>query len=155
MDKFFITQNDEKKYIDKIDGGFILLQNEEKVDLALIKKVSWEKENGDIDEVSITQYLLLTDQLKDGNEWEINKWMIYIFFGVVCFIVNFGFCLAGFVFTLYTIPIILVASFCALQLYRINRKKAAMVIIFLQIFAFIGYPIGIYFFNHFEEITGV
>lgn len=155
MHKYYILDDEEKRYIDKIKDGFILLLNDDKqIDLATVNKVNCEYEDGHIEEISIRQYMLLTEQLGEGNEWEVNKWMVYVFLCFISFIINFGFCFAGIFITLYTIPLVLLAFFCCYQLKKINRIKTSVVCFVLQMIAFVGYPLGSYFFSHFQY-TGV
>lgn len=141
--KYYIIDNDEKLYLDKVQDGFIyFVDKDDKIDLALVKKVFKIDDNGKEEEISITQYLMMTDQLGEGNEWEINKWMIYIFFSILSILINCMFSFVGATFTYYTLPLFLISGFCCYQLRKINKKKVALVLFILSFLFLIIYPIS-------------
>jgi hypothetical protein len=154
MNKYYILDNDNKKYIDKIKDGFLTFEDTsyENIDLAIVKEVYREDENNEVDKISIHQYLIMTEQLGQGNEWEVNKWIIYLIFPIICFIINFGFGFVGAWFTLYTIPTLLVTGFCSYQLFRINKKKMAVAMIVLILLSFTAPLIGNLIFNNYDVI---
>jgi hypothetical protein len=83
----------------------------------------------------------MTNQLGEGNEWEVNKWMIYIFFSIICTLINCMFAFIGAIITYYTIPLLLASTFCCYQLVKINKKKIAIILFALSFLFIIIYPI--------------
>lgn len=143
--KYYIKDNEQKIFLDKVKDGFIYTNNDntkDKIDLATIKKVVKVDNDGKEEEISITQYLIMTDQLGEGNEWEINKWIIYIFFSIICTLINCMFAFIGAIFTYYTIPLFLISTFCCYQLNKIKKKKMAIILFVLSFLFLIIYPIS-------------
>ena len=147
MDKYYILIDEQKRYLDKVQDGFLLFDKsyngETKIDLAKIKTV-YEEDGDKVNQISIRQYLLVTDQLGQGNEWEVNKWIIYVIFCVASSLINGGFCLSGYLITLYTIPSLLIVLFCCIQLWKIGKKKIVFTMIIFQVVSFLLYPLMIF-----------
>ena len=128
--KYFVVEDGIKYFLEKpVDGKVIGFdKNKQKKEFLIVKlsKISTLDEKGGERIISPQQWLMETNSLETGNEWEVNSICIKLFLsfsGVLC---QAGLLWLGFYFT-YWHPILFVVSlFAGIWGYKTSKSKLCL-----------------------------